>query len=113
MAVRVVNQSPAFTLSAFDYNGEGEEILITWQDLMNSKVGDRWCARSGNTLRECITWDELEIIYKSENFILAINSWESIGTYPNYPVEVKARLILFNLNPEVKLEEEIKKIVKH
>jgi len=110
--VEIIQQKPAFELSAHDYNGEGEEILISWQDLIEAKPGDEWCARSGNTLRECTTYDLLKILFKTENYIVAVNEWETVGTYPNYEVTQKARLIIFCLNPEVELQEEIKRVIK-
>ena len=111
MSVKVIQQQPAFTLSAYDYNGEGEEIVISWDDLKNAKVGDRWIVNSGNMVRDCCTYDSLEIIFKTDSYILAIHDWEEVGGYPNYPVSLKAELVLFSLNPQVEFEKELTKIV--
>jgi len=111
--VKIIQQKPAFKLSAYDYNGQGEEILINWEDLKKASVGKRWVVNSGNVIRDCCTYDSLEVLFKTDNIVLTLHDWEWIGSYPNYPVSHRAELILFILNPEIEFKEEIKRIIKH
>jgi len=108
--VETVQQNIAFRLAALDYNGEGDEITITWSDLEKAEVGQRWIANSGNMLRDCCTYDELEVVYKSDTYIICLHTWETIGGYPDYPVNRHARLIFFVMDPDIKIEEELIKI---
>lgn len=102
-----MQQNAAFRLSALDYDGIGDEITITWKDLEEAEVGQRWIANCGSMLRDCCTYDELQVVFKSDTYIVCLHTWETVGGYPDYPVNKHARLVLFILDPDVNIEEEL------
>lgn len=96
MKIEIINETPAFELSARDWNGQGEEVQITWSEIKSAPEGKKWTAYAGNTHRECVIADELEIVHKrKDGTILARRSWVEVGGYPDYPTTEEARYILF------------------
>lgn len=45
----VMSESPAITLKGNDYNGDGDDYPIYWDDIRKSPIGTQWSARCGNS----------------------------------------------------------------
>jgi hypothetical protein len=60
----------AFTISALDFNNQGEEIEVLAKELIESEVGKKWEVVSGNSHRECTIKESATVIYKKEKTVL-------------------------------------------
>ena len=64
--IKVFSESPAFTLRGFDYNKTYKPTNVSWSDLRNSEVGDKWEVQGGSCGRDCY-FKSAEVVYKTSS----------------------------------------------
>lgn len=89
----------AYVIEAYDHNNDGERFEITFDMLRKSQVGDFWEVNSGGSYRNCVTYMELTVLYKTENIIVCQKYTEGVGDAPNFEEYASTRIVIFELNP--------------
>lgn len=66
MKTKTITESPLFTLTSSDYNGDGENINIFAADLKAAKIGDIFSAEAGSCAR-AVREERLTVVFKNND----------------------------------------------
>lgn len=103
MKTQVIQEPPAFVLRANSYDGREEDVEVSFADLRNAKVGDKWenhdCHNCGRDLFE----ESAEVVYKTEEGVAVLFRTEGTTDSPNpEPWEAEPALRWFEFAEGVK-----------
>lgn len=65
MKTEVIMERPAFMLEGSSYNGIGEVIEISFNDLRRAEVGERWEALDTHNCGRDLNEESAEVVYKT------------------------------------------------
>lgn len=90
MKTEVVVECPAFTLQGSSYNGVGEIIKVSFNDLRQSEVGQIWEAFDTHNCGRDLSEESAEVVYKTEDGVAILFRAEGTSDEPS-PQPWKAR----------------------
>ena len=96
MKTEVIMERPAFMLQGSSYNGIGEVIEISFNDLRRAEVGERWEALDTHNCRRDLNEESAELVYKTEDGVAVLFRAEGTSDEPNpEPWKAKPKLKWF------------------
>lgn len=90
MKTEVVVERPAFTLQGSSYNGIGETVEVTFAELRQAEVGERWEALDTHNCGRDLNEESAEVVYKTTDGVAVLFRAEGTSDEPN-PTEWKAK----------------------
>jgi len=103
METRVIHEEPALVLQGYDFNREGEDVEISFEELRRAEVGQTWRSRAGNSVRD---WkeEEAKVVYKDNRGVaVRVTTWY-VPDSPSGDAEKSVKLLWFEFFDE--MEEE-------
>lgn len=94
MKTEVIIERPAFTLQGSSYNGVGEIIKVSFDELRKAEVGERWEALDTNNCGRDLNEENAEVVYKAEDGVAILFRAEGTSDEPS-PQPWKAKLKWF------------------
>lgn len=96
MQAEVRKENPAYILCARSYNGDEEPINVSFDDLRNAKVGDRWENTDSHNCGRALLEQSLEVIHKTANGVAVLSRiWGTTDEPDPRPWESDPKLIWF------------------
>ena len=83
MKMEVIQEKPAFVLRAGSYNGQEEGVEVSFADLRNAKVGDKWENRDSHNCGRDLFEGSAEVVYKTEEGVAVLFRAEGTTDSPN------------------------------
>lgn len=96
MRAEVRKENPAYVLRAKSYNGEEEPINVSFADLRNAKVGDRWENTDSHNCGRDLFEESAEVVYKTDKGAAVLfRSWGTTDEPEPRPMEGEPELTWF------------------
>lgn len=96
MKTEVITERPAFTLQGSSYNGIGETVEVTFAELRQAEVGERWEALDTHNCRRALCEEIAEVVYKTEDGAAVLFRAEGTSDDPSpEPWQEEPRLTWF------------------
>lgn len=103
MRTEVIQEKPAYFLRASSYNGREEDVEVSFTDLRNAKVGDKWENHDSHNCGRDLLEESVEVVYKTDKGVAALLRVEGTTDSPNpEPWAQEPRLTWFEFNEGVK-----------
>lgn len=83
MKTEVVMERPAFTLQGSSFDGVGEVITVSFTELRQAEVGERWEAFDTHNCRRDLSEESAEVVYKSEDGVAVLFCAEGTSDDPS------------------------------
>ena len=72
MKTEVVKEASAFVLQGSSYNGEGETVEVSFAELHESEVGDKWVAYDTHNCGRALNEESAEVVYKTADGVAVL-----------------------------------------
>ena len=83
MRTETIKEKPAFSLQANSYDGQEEDIEVSFTDLRNAKVGDKWENRDSHNCGRDLFEESAEVVYKTAEGVAVLIRAEGTTDSPN------------------------------
>ena len=83
MQTETILEKPAFSLQANSYDGQKEDIEVSFTDLRNAKVGDKWENRDSHNCGRYLYEQSAEVVYKTDEGVAVLIRVEGTTDSPN------------------------------
>lgn len=94
MQTQVIIEEPALVLKGYDFNREGHDVEVSWEDLRKAKVGDSWVSSAGSSMRDWME-EEAVVVYKDDRgCAVRVTTWY-IPDAPDAEQEMEVQLLWF------------------
>lgn len=88
METNIVEEDPAILLEGGSYNGTGEIVTVSWNELKNAGVGDYWEAKNTTGCARAETEETATVVYKNGRGVAVHHETTGTTDDPN-PAEKK------------------------
>lgn len=95
MKTEVIQEKPAYFLRASSYDGREEDVEVTFSDLRNAKVGDKWENRDSNNCGRALWEESIEVVYKTAEGVAVLLRVAGTTDSPNPKVWVQEPQLLW------------------
>lgn len=103
MQTETIFEQPAFVLQARSDGGQEDDIEVSFLDLRNAKVGDKWENRDSHNCGRDLWEESAEVVYKTEEGVAVLFHKGGTTDSPRPdPWEVEPSLRWFEFNEGVK-----------
>lgn len=82
MKTEVIVERPAFTLQGSSYNGVGELVEVSFDELRKAEVGERWEALDTHNCGRDLNEETAEVVYKAEDGVAILFRAEGTSDEP-------------------------------
>lgn len=97
MRTEVIIERPAFMLEGSSYNGIGEVIEISFNDLRRAEVGERWEALDTHNCGRDLNEESAEVVYKTTDGVAILFRADGTSDEPTpKPWRAKPKLKWFS-----------------
>ena len=83
MKTEVVVERPAFTLQGSSYNGVGEVVEVSFDELRKAEVGERWEALDTHNCGRDLNEESAEVVYKTTDGVAVLFRAEGTSDEPS------------------------------